>query len=135
LLLLDEIATGGHGLRIRKSSSVWAVLIYLSLIGIVSINLKRIKLNILKMKKLLLALSIAAFISATSCSRGSSDTQKQSTLQESGTNSYYTCTMHPEVHSDKPGNCPICGMTLVEKQASESDSVSVENLSDSIHSN
>lgn len=25
----------------------------------------------------------------------------------------YTCPMHPEVKSDKPGNCPKCGMTLV----------------------
>jgi hypothetical protein len=28
----------------------------------------------------------------------------------------YTCTMHPEVLSDKPGKCPKCGMTLVEKK-------------------
>jgi ssDNA-binding Zn-finger/Zn-ribbon topoisomerase 1 len=28
----------------------------------------------------------------------------------------YTCTMHPEVVSDKPGKCPKCGMTLVEKK-------------------
>ncbi|HWZ34622.1 MAG TPA: heavy metal-binding domain-containing protein [Mucilaginibacter sp.] len=27
----------------------------------------------------------------------------------------YTCTMHPEVISDKPGKCPKCGMTLVKK--------------------
>jgi Cu(I)/Ag(I) efflux system membrane fusion protein len=26
----------------------------------------------------------------------------------------YTCPMHPEVVLDTPGNCPICGMTLVE---------------------
>jgi hypothetical protein len=28
----------------------------------------------------------------------------------------YTCTMHPEVISNKPGKCPKCGMTLVEKK-------------------
>jgi len=27
----------------------------------------------------------------------------------------YTCTMHPEVVTDKPGKCPKCGMTLVKK--------------------
>jgi Cu(I)/Ag(I) efflux system membrane fusion protein len=27
----------------------------------------------------------------------------------------YTCPMHPTVVSDKPGNCPICGMSLVKK--------------------
>jgi len=26
---------------------------------------------------------------------------------------YYTCTMHPSVHADAPGKCPICGMELV----------------------
>ena len=25
----------------------------------------------------------------------------------------YTCPMHPEVQSDKPGNCPKCGMKLI----------------------
>lgn len=27
----------------------------------------------------------------------------------------YTCPMHPEIQQDKPGTCPQCGMTLVEK--------------------
>jgi RND family efflux transporter MFP subunit len=26
---------------------------------------------------------------------------------------YYTCTMHPSVHAEQPGKCPICGMDLV----------------------
>jgi len=28
----------------------------------------------------------------------------------------YTCPMHPDVTSDKPGKCPKCGMTLVAKK-------------------
>lgn len=31
----------------------------------------------------------------------------------------YTCAMHPEVQSDKPGNCPKCGMALVKKNDAE----------------
>lgn len=27
----------------------------------------------------------------------------------------YTCPMHPAVKQDKPGSCPVCGMTLVKK--------------------
>ncbi|KAA8476252.1 Cu(I)/Ag(I) efflux system membrane fusion protein [Arcticibacter tournemirensis] len=27
---------------------------------------------------------------------------------------YYTCSMHPQVIKDKPGNCPICGMKLIK---------------------
>lgn len=30
----------------------------------------------------------------------------------------YTCPMHPEVTSDKPGKCPKCGMDLVPKSGS-----------------
>lgn len=26
---------------------------------------------------------------------------------------YYTCSMHPQVHADHPGPCPICGMPLI----------------------
>lgn len=38
----------------------------------------------------------------------------------------YTCPMHPEVISDKPGTCPKCGMDLelkenTEKSESKSD--------------
>ena len=29
----------------------------------------------------------------------------------------YTCPMHSDVKSDKPGKCPKCGMKLVEKRA------------------
>jgi Cu(I)/Ag(I) efflux system membrane fusion protein len=28
----------------------------------------------------------------------------------------YTCPMHPEVIAEEPGDCPICGMKLVEKE-------------------
>lgn len=31
----------------------------------------------------------------------------------------YTCPMHPQVVQDKPGVCPVCGMDLVQKHASE----------------
>jgi Cu(I)/Ag(I) efflux system membrane fusion protein len=29
----------------------------------------------------------------------------------------YTCPMHPFIVSDRPGTCPICGMTLVPKES------------------
>src|SRR3989338_2048508 len=33
---------------------------------------------------------------------------------------FYTCPMHPEVISDKPGSCPKCGMALEPKSGAVS---------------
>jgi Cu(I)/Ag(I) efflux system membrane fusion protein len=30
---------------------------------------------------------------------------------------YYTCSMHPFIRQNEPGQCPVCGMTLVPKYA------------------
>ena len=35
----------------------------------------------------------------------------------------YTCPMHSDVVSDKPGKCPKCGMTLVAKKTMKMDSM------------
>jgi hypothetical protein len=39
-----------------------------------------------------------------------------STPHDHGAATVYTCPMHPEVTSDKPGQCPKCGMNLVPKK-------------------
>jgi len=40
----------------------------------------------------------------------------------------YTCPMHPQVIEHHPGNCPICGMTLVKKEftAAEAKNATVD---------
>ncbi|MEO7463421.1 MAG: heavy metal-binding domain-containing protein [Ferruginibacter sp.] len=35
--------------------------------------------------------------------------------QENMSSGTYSCPMHPEVKSDKPGKCPKCGMELIKK--------------------
>src|SRR5438477_12923665 len=49
---------------------------------------------------------IVAFALLTACSRTSTFTKPPDVDS-------YTYTMHPSVHADAPGKCPICGMELV----------------------
>jgi len=50
----------------------------------------------------------------------SSAMTKDSSMKQ--TSAVYTCKMHPEVTSDKPGKCPKCGMDLVKKETMPKDS-------------
>lgn len=45
-------------------------------------------------------------------SHSHSHSHSHSSEQPLDSPSYYTCPMHPEIHEDKPGNCPKCGMAL-----------------------
>lgn len=61
-------------------------------------------------------LMIASAIAMTGCGSKSSTSSSQGSEQGAKEQYYYTCTMHPEVHQDKPGKCPVCGMDLVKKE-------------------
>ncbi len=62
---------------------------------------------------------------------------KQAPVQaQSKTAVQYTCPMHPQVLEDHPGNCPICGMTLVKKsgQASEGSDIALSPVLEPVNS-
>ena len=42
---------------------------------------------------------------------------------------YYTCSMHPQVMEEHPGNCPICGMKMIEAKKSQSQKAGEVQLS------
>ena len=69
------------------------------------------------MKKLLFtaAILLSAALVFTACS-GDGTNAKTEQLAKDET---YTCTMHNEVMSDKPGKCPKCEMTLVKQKMTE----------------
>jgi Cu(I)/Ag(I) efflux system membrane fusion protein len=47
-------------------------------------------------------------------------------IASQNTDLFYTCSMHPQVMQDQPGNCPICGMKLIpveKKKGSDADAI------------
>lgn len=63
-------------------------------------------------RTLVLLILCAAFFSILFIS--SCKEKNQTTASAVNKDVYYTCSMHPQVHEDHPGNCPICGMKLIE---------------------
>jgi Cu(I)/Ag(I) efflux system membrane fusion protein len=67
------------------------------------------------MKTLLMFFLVVTAIMLSSCNKSASSHNGQAdSAAMAQTGDYYTCTMHPQVHLDKPGVCPICGMELVK---------------------
>jgi len=66
------------------------------------------------MKKITIIIFLLAFYSlAQAQDMKGMEMNKKETKQQPVT---YTCPMHPEIHSSKPGNCPKCGMKLVKEK-------------------
>jgi len=64
---------------------------------------------------------IAAALLTLSCAP---DTGHEEGLEETGVEaSVWTCSMHPQVRRDEPGDCPLCGMDLipVEEEAPDEE--------------
>src|SRR5260221_6063982 len=41
---------------------------------------------------------------------------------------YYTCSMHPQIHEEHPGNCPVCGMKLIKVELTGAVSKTLDNI-------
>lgn len=48
-------------------------------------------------------------------------TAEVDTRESPGAQQMYTCSMHPQVRSTEPGNCPICGMELIPVPLDDGD--------------
>ncbi len=67
------------------------------------------------MKKVFLLFIQIIFCTALFAQHEGHNMPAKKTATTSSTKVIYTCPMHPEIKSDKPGKCPKCGMSLVKK--------------------
>jgi multidrug efflux pump subunit AcrA (membrane-fusion protein) len=61
---------------------------------------------------------LAAVLVLGACNDGGD--KKITVAHEHSEKEQYTCPMHPQIVQDKSGTCPICGMDLVPRQATDS---------------
>lgn len=58
----------------------------------------------------------------TACTKKNTSTSGTAVVeQQDHQNEYWTCPMHPQIHKDGPGKCPICGMDLVRADSLHKD--------------
>ena len=61
-------------------------------------------------------------IAIMACGSKENDPKTTAESSQPAKKQLYTCGMHPQIVSDKPGNCPICGMKLTPMKESTSGS-------------
>jgi Cu(I)/Ag(I) efflux system membrane fusion protein len=54
--------------------------------------------------------------------------QKPKQVTVAQAKAYYTCSMHPQVHEEHEGNCPICGMKLIRVEMTEANSSASDRI-------
>ncbi|RKR83674.1 Cu(I)/Ag(I) efflux system membrane fusion protein [Mucilaginibacter gracilis] len=54
--------------------------------------------------------------------------QKAPQTANQANKAYYTCSMHPQVHEEHDGNCPICGMKLIKVELTDAASANTITL-------
>jgi len=59
---------------------------------------------------------VTAFLFTSCQQQAGPQNQAKSEQAEHQHKKVYTCPMHPQITSDSPGDCPICGMRLVEQK-------------------
>jgi transcription initiation factor IIE alpha subunit len=86
----------------------------------------------MKLVKMLMMAALTIFSVIVFGQQAKSDTSKMHMLTM-GQKTMYTCSMHPEVRSDKPGKCPKCGMDLVIAKKEKSKPMAMKMYSCSMH--
>lgn len=91
------------------------------------------KSKTMKTKILITTIALGLFtISTMQAQEKKHDDMKHEHMDMAKDKAMYTCSMHPEVKSDKPGDCPKCGMEL-KKMEMKHDKMMAKTYTCSMH--
>lgn len=65
----------------------------------------------------IVVIALVGFWASKSLLKKSTDKEKSSISKMDAAPTFWTCPMHPQIHADHPGECPICHMKLIEVKA------------------
>ena len=73
------------------------------------------------MKRIILIMLVPLFITCFAACNGNQTGNNNTTTQTDtlAKDETYTCKMHQNVMSEKPGKCPVCGMNLEKQKMTE----------------
>ncbi len=74
--------------------------------------------SIIKKRSFILLLAALVFVACK---------QRPQPVSENKNKVYYTCSMHPQIHEEHPGDCPICHMLLIKKEIISGNGQAVKN--------
>ena len=87
----------------------------------------------MKTTKLVVAIAISLFSIGSLMAQDHDHSKMDHKKMKMDAKKEYTCSMHPEVKSDKPGDCSKCGMKLIEKKADTKKSKMTKTYTCSMH--
>jgi hypothetical protein len=76
----------------------------------------------MKIKSIILVVFTIIFCSVQNIFAQNTSGKQDTTLRKDTEKIIYTCPMHSEIISDKPGTCPRCGMELVKVEKGKKQS-------------
>ena len=85
------------------------------------------KIIIIAISTLIIGLLLGWFIFGGTSNSAKSEAMAEN--QEVGKETIWTCSMHPQIRQNEPGDCPICGMDLIPLEEDDNEGIDPNAIS------